>query len=125
MVGVYADPNKNIPRNQYSLATMTDWTQWKVLANVPKKNKKEIKAPTALFALPNPDKLQHESYKDYSPDENPARFPGPFRCCVIGRVNSGKSLIAKHILIASSPQAPISRGVRRARNEHNRRVRRH
>ena len=58
---------------------MTDWTQWKVLADLPKKKTKEIKAPTALFALVNPDKLQHESYKDYD-DENPARFPVPMLC---------------------------------------------
>ena len=83
-----------------------DWTKWPVLPAVQKAKKREVKAPTALFALPNPDKLQHESYKDYAADENLARFPGPFRCCVIGRVNSGKSLIAKHILMAHQAKKP-------------------
>lgn len=71
---------------------------------MPKKT--EVKAPRELFGLPNPDKKSHESYKDMDPGENPARFPGPFRCCVIGRVNSGKSLIAKHILMAHQEHKP-------------------
>jgi len=41
-----------------------------------------------------------------APGENLARYPGPFRCCVIGRVNSGKSLIAKHILMAHQAHKP-------------------
>ena len=88
-----------------------DWTKWPVLLAKAKAKKKQVKAPTALFALPNPDKLQHESYKEYAPDENLARFPGPFRCCVIGRVNSGKSLIAKHILMAHQAHKPQFREV--------------
>ena len=91
---------------------MTDWTQWKVLADVPKKKKKEIKAPTALFGLPNPDKADHDQgYDKMPPGENLARFPGPFRCCIIGRVNSGKSLVAKFILMAHQEKKPQFREV--------------
>ena len=54
-----------------------------------------------MFGLPNPDKADHDpGYDKMDPDENLARFPGPFRCCIIGRVNSGKSLVAKFILMA-------------------------
>lgn len=71
---------------------------------MPKKT--EVKAPRELFALVNPDKMDHESYADTKEDENLARFPGPFRCCIIGRVNSGKSLLAKHILMAHQERKP-------------------
>ena len=83
-----------------------DWTTWRVLP-AEKKKKKEIKAPTKLFGLPNLDKENHDpSYGECPPDENIARFPGPFRCCVIGRVNSGKSLVAKFIIMAHQAKKP-------------------
>lgn len=60
--------------------------------------KKKIgKAPRSIIPLPNPDKKRHESYKK---GQNPIRFPKPFRCCLLGGVNSGKSLMAKHIIFA-------------------------
>ena len=105
--GICSGGQKIISRDYYSQSNMADdWTKWKVLPEKLKHKKKEIKAPTALFALPNPDKMTHESYKEMDPGENLARFPGPFRCCVIGRVNSGKSLIAKHILMAHQAKRP-------------------
>jgi hypothetical protein len=55
------------------------------------------KAPRGIVPLPNPDKKYHEIYKQ---GDNPLRFPKPFRCTILGGVNSGKSLIAKHILAA-------------------------
>ena len=98
---------------------MSDWKQWPVIPDdemdellglratkIPKKKPAKIKPPTKLFALPNPDKRGHESYASMGPGESLARFPGPFRCCVIGRVNSGKSLIAKHILMAHQAHKP-------------------
>lgn len=64
----------------------------------PRKLKKKLgKAPRELIPMPNPDKRRHESYK---PGQNPVRFPKPFRCCLLGKVNSGKSLLAKHIILA-------------------------
>ena len=65
--------------------------------------KLRLKAPRVLTPLPNPDKKKHESYK---PSDNPIRFPKPFRCCILGKVNSGKSLIAKHILMAHQEKKP-------------------
>jgi len=71
------------------------------------KNKKKLPpAPTKLIGLPNPDKLEHESYDDYDTNENLARYPKPFRCVILGKVNSGKSLIAKHILLAHQAHKP-------------------
>ena len=67
---------------------------------IKKKKKKKPKIPPAprkITPMPNPDKKKHESYKK---SHNPIRFPKPFRCCILGKVNSGKSLIAKHILMA-------------------------
>ena len=64
-------------------------------------------APRHLFGIPNPDKMHEDPpYSEYDVDESLARFPGPFRGCIIGRVNSGKSLIAKHILMAHQAHNP-------------------
>lgn len=63
-------------------------------------------APCSIISLPNPDKLKHESYSDYPKDFNIARFPVPFRCVILGKVNSGKSLIVKHILMARQALKP-------------------
>jgi hypothetical protein len=73
---------------------------------IKKKKKKKPKIPPAprkITPMPNPDKKKHESYKK---SHNPIRFPKPFRCCVLGKVNSGKSLIAKHILMAHQEKKP-------------------
>ena len=63
-------------------------------------------APRKIIGLPNPDKLKHETYEDYPSDFNIARFPVPFRCVILGKVNSGKSLIVKHILMARQEAKP-------------------
>jgi hypothetical protein len=71
------------------------------------KKSKLPSAPTKLFGLPNADKDGwHESYDDNSVSENLARYPHPFRACVLGRVNSGKSLVAKFILMAHQAHKP-------------------
>ena len=63
-------------------------------------------APRKIIGLPNPDKLKHETYENYPKDFNIARFPVPFRCVILGKVNSGKSLIVKHILMARQEAKP-------------------
>ena len=63
-------------------------------------------APRQIIGLPNPDKLKHEAYDDYPEDFNIARFPVPFRCVILGKVNSGKSLITKHILMSRQEAKP-------------------
>lgn len=68
-----------------------------------KKPKKLGKAPMCIVPLPNPDKKKHESYKK---GDNPMRLPKPFRCCIIGKVNSGKSLMAVHIILAHQARKP-------------------
>ena len=68
-----------------------------------KKKPKIPRAPTVITPMPNPDKKLHEVYKK---SHNPIRFPKPFRCVILGKVNSGKSLIAKHILMAHQAKAP-------------------
>jgi hypothetical protein len=65
--------------------------------------KKLGKAPREIVPMPNPDKQRHESYKN---GQNPIRFPKPFRCVILGKVNSGKSLLAKHIIMAHQAVKP-------------------
>ena len=62
-----------------------------------KKKKRLPKAPRCIVPLPNPDKKKHQVYK---PGDNPIKFPMPFKCVISGRPNSGKSLMAIHILLA-------------------------
>ena len=72
----------------------------------PKKKKKKPKIPKAprhIVSIPNPDKKMHETYKK---SHNPIRFPKPFKCCISGRPNSGKSLMALHIIMAHQDRAP-------------------
>ena len=52
-----------------------------------KKKKKIPRAPRKIVPMPNPDKKKHESYKK---SHNPIRFCKPFRCCILGKVNSVK-----------------------------------
>ena len=61
------------------------------------------KAPRQLVEMTNPDKKKHEKYKK---GQNPIRFPKPFRCVILGKVNSGKSYLARHILLAHQGCAP-------------------
>jgi hypothetical protein len=61
------------------------------------------RAPRVITPMVNPDKKKHETSKKR---DNPIRFPKPFRCAILGKVNSGKSLIAKHILMAHQEKKP-------------------
>lgn len=63
----------------------------------------DIKLPRHILVMPNPDKLNHEKYQ---PGQNPIRFPTPFRCCIIGLPNAGKSLLSTNILLARQSQPP-------------------
>jgi hypothetical protein len=69
-----------------------------------KRRKKKLgRAPRHIVPLKNADKKAHEVWKK---GQNLARFPHPFRCCILGSVNSGKSLLAKHILLAHQQSKP-------------------
>lgn len=68
-----------------------------------KKKKKIPAAPNEIVPLPNPDKKKHEVYKK---KQNACRFPKPFKCCISGRPNSGKSLMALHIVMAHQAKKP-------------------
>ena len=67
------------------------------------RKKKLGRAPRSLVILKNPDKQCHESY---SKGDSPLRFPHPSRICVLGGVNSGKSLIVKNYLMAHQAKKP-------------------
>jgi hypothetical protein len=67
------------------------------------KSKRLYSAPSSIVAMPNADKKNHETWKK---GQNLARFPAPFRCCILGKVNSGKSLILTHILLAHQAKRP-------------------
>ncbi len=67
------------------------------------KKKKIPSAPRHIIPLENPDKKKHEHYKK---SHNPIRFPKPFKCCISGRPNSGKSLLALHIVMAHQAKKP-------------------
>ena len=72
--------------------------------DIKKKKKPKIpRAPRKITPLPNPDKKLHERYRK---SHNPIRFPKPFKCCISGRPNSGKSLMALHIIMAHQEKKP-------------------
>jgi len=56
-----------------------------------------------LIAIKNADKECHEEYEN---DHDAIRFPHPFRCCILGKVNSGKTMLTKHILLAHQIKKP-------------------
>jgi len=69
-----------------------------------RRNKKiNIDLPKEIFVLDNPDKHFHEKYE---PNQSPIRFPHPFRCCILGQVNKGKSLMALNIILARQAKHP-------------------
>jgi hypothetical protein len=71
---------------------------------IKKKKKPKIpRAPRKITPIPNPDKKLHEKFKK---SHNPIRFPKPFKCCISGRPNSGKSLMALHIIMAHQEKKP-------------------
>lgn len=67
------------------------------------RRKRKPQLPRELVVMKNSDKGCHESYKE---GQNPIRFPHPFRCCLLGKVNSGKSMIVKNLLMAHQGADP-------------------
>ena len=82
---------------------MSDSDEQPVVKKRNPRKKKLGKAPREIVPLKNADKKCHESYKK---GDNPIRFPHPFCCCILGQVNSGKSLLTKHILMAHAAKKP-------------------
>ena len=70
---------------------------------VRKSKKINIDLPEEIFVLDNPDKHFHEKYE---PNQSVIRFPHPFRCCILGQVNSGKSLMGMNIILARQAKHP-------------------
>jgi hypothetical protein len=68
-----------------------------------KRTKRLGPAPKEIVPLPNPDKRKHEKYKK---GDNPIRFPKPFKLSIIGKPNSGKSLMAIHVILAHQAKEP-------------------
>jgi hypothetical protein len=63
----------------------------------------EVDLPDRILVFENPDKVFHEEYIE---GQKCIRFPLPFRACVIGQVNSGKSLIGTNILLMRQCSKP-------------------
>lgn len=72
-------------------------------ANPFKDCKLEMELPRKILVFDNPDKEFHEKYEI---GQNPIRFPIPFRASILGNVNSGKSLMAKNIILARQCMSP-------------------
>jgi hypothetical protein len=85
------------------LAQLTDSDEEKKTRKRKPKPKKIGRAPRKIIPLKNPDKKMHEYYKS---NDNPIRFPKPFKCCISGRPNSGKSLLALHIIFSHQEKKP-------------------
>jgi len=68
-----------------------------------KSKKINIELPQEIFVLDNPDKHFHEKYES---GQSVIRFPHPFRCCILGQVNSGKSLMGMNIILARQAKHP-------------------
>ena len=64
------------------------------------KKKRRYALPDKLFALPNKDKAFQEKWE---PGRNLLNFPHSFRCVITARPNTGKTSIAKHILLRQDP----------------------
>jgi hypothetical protein len=67
------------------------------------RRKKIGRSPRKMVILQNQDKKCHESRRN---GDSVIRFTHPFRCCVLGQVSSGKSLIMKNILMAHQGRKP-------------------
>ena len=65
--------------------------------------KLEFELPRKILVFENPDKIFHEKYE---PGQNAIRFPIPFRCSILGQVNSGKSLVALNIILNRQCMSP-------------------
>ncbi len=58
------------------------------------KKKRSSNLPQCIIPIPNPDKTFHEKW---TLGRDMLNIPHPFRCCIIGPPNSGKSTISKNI----------------------------
>jgi hypothetical protein len=70
-----------------------------VVIKKPKKAPK-IRLPKKLFELKNTDKKWHERW---TKDRDLLNIPHPFRACLTGPPNSGKSSVVKHLLLRQNP----------------------
>jgi hypothetical protein len=66
----------------------------------PKKKPKK-KLPQCIIPIKNPDKLFHEKW---TPSRDPLDLPHPFRICLLGKPNSGKTTIMKNIIVRCTPE---------------------
>lgn len=68
----------------------------------PRRRPKRVRnLPNKLFELPpNPDKTWHETW---TIGRNPLNIPHPSRILLLGRPNSGKTFLIKHILLRQKP----------------------
>ncbi len=93
-----------LPNDVYKYCSDSDSDDPKIKRKRKKKVKEvNISLPRGLFVFNNPDKISHEGYE---PGQNPIRFPLPFRCCILGQVNSGKTLMCLNIIIARQSHYP-------------------
>lgn len=63
--------------------------------------KKKFLLPDKIIPLPNPDKTFHEKWDE---KRNKINFPHPFRCCLLGSPNVGKTTIIKNIILRAKPE---------------------
>ena len=66
-----------------------------------KVKKKKIKLPKEILIIKNPDKFYHENWKTPK-NRDPLDIPHPYRIVICGKPNSGKSMLAKNILLRAS-----------------------
>lgn len=60
-----------------------------------------IKLPKKILPIPSDDKNFHEKW--YKSNDL-LDFPHPFRCCIIGPPNSGKTCLIKNIVLRQEPE---------------------
>lgn len=65
-----------------------------------KKKKKKVNLPQRIIPISNPDKEFHESWSE---DRDPLNIPHPYRACLFGKPNVGKTTIALNLLLRADP----------------------
>ena len=66
-----------------------------------KKKKTKRRLPNKLIGIPCSDKHFHEKWYE---GRNMLNFPHPYRACLIGRPNTGKTTTVKNIILRAHPQ---------------------
>ncbi len=66
-----------------------------------RKNKQQQALPRKLIAIGNKDKAFHEKWEV---GRDPLNFPHPFRVCLSGPPNTGKSTCVKNIIMRANPR---------------------